>query len=216
MEKAGTRPGLFFFTPLSGNGFCRRARLQPIVIGGLHAISTSERRYSMNFTKGLVSVAAATVLAMSPALAQQGGQGGGQVLQQEQAQGSGAQLQLSPSTVRQIQQALNQAGYSVGNVDGSWGPQTVQAMQNFQQAQGLEPTGQPNQQTLSALGIQGGGVAAGGGAGAQGGVGAQGGGAGQGGIGAQGGGAGQAGVGAQGGASAQGGGDQTITNEAAD
>jgi peptidoglycan hydrolase-like protein with peptidoglycan-binding domain len=193
-------------------------QVQPIVIGGLRNISTSERRCSMNFTKGLVSVAAAAVLAMSPALAQQGGQGGGQVLQQEQAQGSGAQLQLSPSTVRQIQQALNQAGYSVGNVDGSWGPQTAQAMQNFQQAQGLEPTGQPNQQTLSALGVQGGGVAAGGGAGAQGDVGAQGGGAAgaQGGIGAQGGGAGQAGVGAQGGASAQGGGDQTITNEAAD
>lgn len=114
----------------------------------------------MNFRRGIATAAATAVLATSPALAQQAGQGS-QTLDQEQAQGSGAQLQLSPSTVRQVQQALNQAGYSVVNVDGTWGPGTAQALQNFQQAQGLEPTGQLNQRTLDALGIQGGGAAGG-------------------------------------------------------
>jgi peptidoglycan hydrolase-like protein with peptidoglycan-binding domain len=118
----------------------------------------------MKIKYGLLAVTAASALAISPAMAQQGGgqQGvgsGNQVLQQEEAQGSGANLQISPSTVRQIQQALNQGGYDVGEVDGNWGQQTQEAVRNFQQAQGLEPTGQPNLRTLSALGINVGGQA---------------------------------------------------------
>jgi peptidoglycan hydrolase-like protein with peptidoglycan-binding domain len=125
----------------------------------------------MKLKQGMLALAAAGAFAVTPAMAQQGaGASADQVLQQEQAQGSGAQLQLSPSTVRQIQQALNQAGYSVGNVDGVWGPQTAQALQNYQQAQGLEPTGQLNQRTLAQLGVQGQGAAVGGDVGAGAGV----------------------------------------------
>jgi peptidoglycan hydrolase-like protein with peptidoglycan-binding domain len=114
----------------------------------------------MKIRYGLFALSAASVLAVSPALAQQGGgQQGSQTLKQEQAQGTGADLQLSPSTVRQIQQALNQKGYDPGNVDGQWGPETQEAVRNFQQAQGLEPTGQPNARTMSQLGIQIGGQA---------------------------------------------------------
>lgn len=115
----------------------------------------------MKIRYGLLAMTAASVLAISPAMAQQsgGGQQGSQVLEQEQASGSGADLQLSPSTVRQVQQALNQQGYDVGEVDGAWGPQTRDAMRNYQQAQGLEPTGEPNLRTLSSLGIQAGGQA---------------------------------------------------------
>lgn len=115
----------------------------------------------MKIKYGLLAMTAASVLAIFPAIAQQsgGGQQGNQVLEQEQASGSGADLQLSPSTVRQIQQALNQQGYDVGEVDGAWGQQTQEAMRNYQQAQGLEPTGEPNLRTLSSLGIQVGGQA---------------------------------------------------------
>lgn len=57
-------------------------------------------------------------------------------------------------TIRQAQDKLNQRGYSVGPADGTWGPQTEQALTQFQQAEGLEATGQLDQETLSALGIE--------------------------------------------------------------
>lgn len=55
--------------------------------------------------------------------------------------------------VRSAQEALNDKGYSVGSVDGVWGPNTEGAVRQFQQAQGLQQTGRLDEQTLSALGI---------------------------------------------------------------
>ena len=86
-----------------------------------------------------------------------GGAQGDQQLSQGQSQG-GAQLGVSPAQVRQVQQALNQAGYDTGAVDGVWGPQSQAALANFQQAQGLEPTGQINQTSLQTLGLSGAGA----------------------------------------------------------
>jgi hypothetical protein len=57
-----------------------------------------------------------------------------------------------PSVVRSVQQSLNQRGYSV-DVDGQWGPNTENAVRQFQQANGLPQTGDLNSQTLSALGV---------------------------------------------------------------
>lgn len=101
--------------------------------------------------KGII---AAVSLVFSPfAFGQTQGNAGDQVLVQEEAQGQGAALRISPAQVRQIQQSLNQRGYDVGSVDGTWGPSTQKAVRNFQQAVGLEPTGQPNLHTLAQLGI---------------------------------------------------------------
>lgn len=114
----------------------------------------------MKLKHGVLALTAAGVFAVAPAMAQQGGQQqGSQTLSQEEASGSGTQLTVSPSTVRQVQQALNQKGYDVGKVDGNWGEQTASAVRNYQQAQGLEPTGELNMRTLSSLGIQVGGQA---------------------------------------------------------
>lgn len=102
--------------------------------------------------------AAAQQSGQSGATAQQAGQaeGGlpGQRLAQEQAQGQGAQIYVSPAGTREIQQALNNAGYDVGNVDGQWNDTTRSAARNFQQANGLEPTGTLTVRTLAALGLQ--------------------------------------------------------------
>lgn len=100
--------------------------------------------------------AVACGLAAAPAAAQQPApvERGDQIITQEQASGTGAALRLSPSTVRRIQQELNKRGYHAGHVDGSWGPVTAAATKNFQQAQGLEPTGRANLRTLEALGIE--------------------------------------------------------------
>ncbi len=84
---------------------------------------------------------------------QQGAQSGAasQKWTQEQASGSGAPLYISPATVRQIQQALNQAGYESGNVQGNWDARTSKALMNYQQANGLEPTGNLNISSIDKL-----------------------------------------------------------------
>jgi peptidoglycan hydrolase-like protein with peptidoglycan-binding domain len=107
----------------------------------------------MRLTISLLTLSVATTLT-APALGQQSPSPGNQVITQEEVSGTGATLSLSPATVRQIQQELNRRGYHAGHVDGSWGPITATATRNFQQAQGLEPTGRPNLRTLSALSIE--------------------------------------------------------------
>jgi peptidoglycan hydrolase-like protein with peptidoglycan-binding domain len=94
-----------------------------------------------------------------------GGQGGGQAGDQgtkqadnqrvvvERADSRGTPLHVSPAGVRQIQQALNQQGWNTGQVDGRWGPATVQAARSYQQVHGLEPTGRLEVGLISALGL---------------------------------------------------------------
>ena len=62
-------------------------------------------------------------------------------------------------TIRQAQQALNEKGFDVGSPDGHAGPKTAKALKKFQQAQGINPSGSLDGQTLAALGVQGGGSA---------------------------------------------------------
>lgn len=91
----------------------------------------------------------------SPGMTGQGGMTGGQ-------QGSGMQAQMSEETVREIQRALSEAGYDPGPQDGQMGEQTRSALQEFQQAQGMEATGELDARTLAALGVDselGGGLA---------------------------------------------------------
>ena len=57
---------------------------------------------------------------------------------------TGAQVKL-------LQHALNQLGYSVGKVDGVYGPTTTQAVKNFQTAKGLTADGVCGPQTIAAL-----------------------------------------------------------------
>ena len=70
-------------------------------------------------------------------------------------------LALTPQMVTQVQQQLQQEGYAVGAIDGMWGPRTQQGVLEFQQAEGLEATGQLNEETLAALGIPSGAAATG-------------------------------------------------------
>jgi peptidoglycan hydrolase-like protein with peptidoglycan-binding domain len=63
-------------------------------------------------------------------------------------------LAYSPTTIRQVQQTLNNRGFRAGPVDGVMGPNVQEALMDFQRSENLEPTGQLNPRTLSALGIQ--------------------------------------------------------------
>jgi peptidoglycan hydrolase-like protein with peptidoglycan-binding domain len=74
--------------------------------------------------------------------------------QTEQHQRAGG---MSSETVRKAQQALKDKGHDPGPVDGIMGPQTQAAVKKFQESQAnMKSTGQLNQQTLSALGVEGG------------------------------------------------------------
>lgn len=117
----------------------------------------------------LLTTALLTGVIMVPAaMAQTGAAVGGgnnlpsQRITQGAANGSGAQLTVSPANVRQVQQALNRLGYSAGPVNGRWDQATARAVLHFQQARGLEPTGNLNRVTLSALGVSLGGGGGGG------------------------------------------------------
>lgn len=69
----------------------------------------------------------------------------------ERADSRGTPLYVSPAGIRQIQQALNQQGWNTGQVDGRWGPATVQAARSYQQVHGLEPTGRLEVGLIAAL-----------------------------------------------------------------
>ncbi|HEX7043100.1 MAG TPA: peptidoglycan-binding protein [Burkholderiales bacterium] len=78
----------------------------------------------------------------------------GQSMQQSE-QGQGMPSSQNQEVVRQVQQSLNDQGFNAGPVDGKWGPKTQSAVKNFQQAKGLQPTGQLDQETLAELDIEG-------------------------------------------------------------
>ena len=65
----------------------------------------------------------------------------------------GAMLSISPAGVRVIKQALNRLGYSAGPVTGAWDQPLSQALREFQEAHGLEPTGTMTVSAVAALGL---------------------------------------------------------------
>ncbi len=104
--------------------------------------------------KTALIIALMGALATSPAWARDMGE------QRSDAQGTqhmGAQGQsgkLDQNTARQVQQQLQSQGYDVGQVDGIWGQRSRQALMNFQRDQNMRATGQPDQQTMAALGLE--------------------------------------------------------------
>lgn len=60
---------------------------------------------------------------------------------------------LSPQEVQMVQQQLRQFGAYSGAIDGQWGPDSVIALQRFQQQHGIQPTGQLNEGTVASLGL---------------------------------------------------------------
>jgi surface antigen len=65
---------------------------------------------------------------------------------------AGAPDPTGPDTVVKVQQKLHDQGFYVrDNIDGRWGPKTSAAVQNYQRAKGLQPTGALDPATLAAL-----------------------------------------------------------------
>jgi hypothetical protein len=64
------------------------------------------------------------------------------------------QAQASAEEIRQLQQALKEKGHDPGPIDGVMGPQTQQALRQFQQANGIQATGSLNAETKERLGLE--------------------------------------------------------------
>ena len=64
-----------------------------------------------------------------------------------------AQQAVTPDTIRQVQQTLQQQNMYRGQVDGVWGPRTQAAVRQYQQKNNLGSSGQLDQQTLASLNI---------------------------------------------------------------
>lgn len=64
----------------------------------------------------------------------------------------GAQQQaIEPQLMARIQQQLKQDGYYDGQVDGLFGASTSRALAEWQQDQGIRPSGQVDARTLAAM-----------------------------------------------------------------
>ena len=59
----------------------------------------------------------------------------------------------TPERYKEIQQALADRGYFKGAVDGTWGPDSVSALKQFQQDQNLDPDGRIGSLSLIAMGL---------------------------------------------------------------
>jgi len=90
---------------------------------------------------------------MNPATAQALGLDTSRLLQIAQPQAVPPPMRLGPDAIRNIQGRLRQMGYYQGGLDGEWGPGTQQAIATLQQQRGLQPTGQLNPPTVSAMGL---------------------------------------------------------------
>lgn len=60
----------------------------------------------------------------------------------------------SPQVVRRVQRELKQKGFDAGPVDGQWGPLTERGVKRFQESNNIRASGQLDERTLSALGVQ--------------------------------------------------------------
>jgi peptidoglycan hydrolase-like protein with peptidoglycan-binding domain len=65
--------------------------------------------------------------------------------------GGGGGASMSVEEIRQVQIALSQQGFDVGEPDGKLGPQTRQALILFQRQNGLQATGQIDRQTFTTV-----------------------------------------------------------------
>jgi peptidoglycan hydrolase-like protein with peptidoglycan-binding domain len=102
----------------------------------------------------LSTVAVLAIAAAMPASAQQSRSNQPSTAQQPSAAQQNMQEQnLSKDEIQQVQQALDQKGFKSGQADGVLGPETKNAIKEFQQKQGWNATGELDNQTLSALGV---------------------------------------------------------------
>lgn len=91
---------------------------------------------------------AAGMIATAPAMAQQDPRDAARPGSRQET----VPLRVRDDQVADLQRKLNDQGFSAGQVDGLWGPNTSAALRRYQAEKGLQQTGQLDQGTLAALG----------------------------------------------------------------
>jgi peptidoglycan hydrolase-like protein with peptidoglycan-binding domain len=131
----------------------------------MHPAAARQRRESMRFAVAVGSVVVAAGLVFATQVAAQqpapsplpqsepGSGPAGSTAAQRSGTASQAGVELPQATIRMLQHSLMQGGYPVSAADGVWGPETAAAVREFQRVKGLQPTGRPDSQTLTALGV---------------------------------------------------------------
>jgi peptidoglycan hydrolase-like protein with peptidoglycan-binding domain len=66
----------------------------------------------------------------------------------------GSTAMADDEMVKAAQQALKEKGHDPGSVDGRMGPKTQQALRDFQNAQGIQATGELDDKTMVSLGVE--------------------------------------------------------------
>ena len=66
----------------------------------------------------------------------------------------GSQPSQAQQAIMDVQSKLKDGGYFDGNVNGSWGPSSIAALQLYQQLNGLQPSGALDQNTAGSLGLR--------------------------------------------------------------
>ena len=110
-----------------------------------------------------LTIAVAAALGLSTAAMAQSGDMGKRDAQrgaQTESTTSAPSGMAASEDVRGIQQELQNRGFNPGAIDGVMGPQTKGAIKEFQQAEGLPPTGDLNDKTKSQLKASGSGSSA--------------------------------------------------------
>ena len=134
-----------------------------LVFAGCSGMSHTQKDTTVGATSGAVAGA----VVAGPVGAVVGGVGGAvvgrEVGKEHTAQGRPGVTGPNPaiasnspytsSTVRNVQQALNDKGFNAGTADGQWGPGTETALKQFQTAQGMPSTGVLDARTMNALGV---------------------------------------------------------------
>lgn len=62
-------------------------------------------------------------------------------------------IEMTSDQYRAIQSALNAAGYDAGEADGQWGRKSADALMEYQKSKNLDPTGVPNEETLTSMAL---------------------------------------------------------------
>ncbi|KRR19444.1 peptidoglycan-binding domain-containing protein [Bradyrhizobium retamae] len=61
---------------------------------------------------------------------------------------------LPRQEIRQVQQTLDKDGFRAGPADGRWGPETRNALKQFQHSKDIRADGRLNRQTMADLGVK--------------------------------------------------------------
>src|SRR4051812_4854940 len=104
-----------------------------------------------NLIKNMVTIGFVFTLVAQAHAHGTSGSGASAKSSQHSSSGQSASAAMDDESIRHAQEQLSSKGFYTSKVDGKVGPKTRSAIRQFQEQHDLPPTGQLDQQTMSAL-----------------------------------------------------------------